>query len=71
MDPSLLKEGRAGHWGLTGMRERARDVGGCLEFRSEPGAGTQLELIIPASVAYRSHAIRRFRLFKGKSGPNS
>jgi len=71
MDPSLLKEGRAGHWGLPGMRERAREVGGCLEFRSEPGAGTQLELIIPASVAYRSHAIRRFRLFKGKSGPNS
>jgi len=37
----------AGHWGLVGMRERAQGVGGALELRSEPGAGTTVRLVIP------------------------
>ena len=51
MDASVLDEGREGHWGLPGMRERARAIGGQLEVWSEQGAGTEVELTIPDSVA--------------------
>ena len=43
-----------GHWGLKGMRERAEHLGGELEVWSEPGAGTEIELKIPASIAYET-----------------
>ncbi len=36
-----------GHYGLVGMRERARLAGGSLELISEPGAGTTLTLVLP------------------------
>lgn len=36
-----------GHWGMVGMRERARRAGGTLEIRSAPGQGTMLSLRIP------------------------
>jgi len=38
----------AGHYGLTGMRERAAVIGGILEVTSEPGAGTAVRLRAPA-----------------------
>lgn len=40
-----------GHWGLVGMRERARLVDGSLELRSAPGA-TEICVRIPALRAY-------------------
>ena len=52
-DPKVLKEGaRAGHWGLPGIRERAKQIGARLEFWSKAGAGTEVELTVPASIAY-------------------
>jgi signal transduction histidine kinase/ligand-binding sensor domain-containing protein len=44
--------GRTGHWGLHGMRERARIIGGSLEVWSTTQSGTEVELTIPAAVAY-------------------
>jgi signal transduction histidine kinase len=38
-----------GHWGVVGMRERARRVGGSLEISSVPGEGTRLSLCIPTT----------------------
>ncbi len=38
---------RAGGLGLEGMAERARLVGGQLDLRSSPGAGTELTLRVP------------------------
>jgi signal transduction histidine kinase/ligand-binding sensor domain-containing protein len=37
-----------GHYGLTGMRERAAAIGGTLEITSQPGAGTTVRLRAPA-----------------------
>jgi signal transduction histidine kinase len=37
--------------GLTGMRERALHLGGQLEIRSQPDAGTRVELRLPATPA--------------------
>jgi PAS domain S-box-containing protein len=53
--PKVLEEGgRAGHWGLIGIRERAKRLGAQLDFCSEPGAGTEVQLTVPASVAYET-----------------
>jgi NarL family two-component system sensor histidine kinase YdfH len=40
-------EARPGHFGLLGLRERARLAGGELEIASRPGAGTVLRLRLP------------------------
>ena len=53
IDPKLLSDdGRKGHFGLPGMRERAKLIGGKLTVWSELAAGTEMELSIPASHAY-------------------
>jgi PAS domain S-box-containing protein len=53
--PRVLEQGgRAGHWGLIGIRERAKRMGAQLDLRSEPGAGTEVQLTVPSSVAYAS-----------------
>ena len=41
-------ESPAGHYGLTGMRERAAAIGGRLEVTSVPGEGTAVRLRAPA-----------------------
>jgi len=46
-----MNEGAAsasGHYGFTGMRERAAAIGGTLEVISEPGTGTSVRLHAPA-----------------------
>jgi signal transduction histidine kinase/ligand-binding sensor domain-containing protein len=53
INPEILRAGRPGHIGLAAMRERADKVGGQLNINSGPGAGTEIELIVPASRAYR------------------
>jgi signal transduction histidine kinase len=47
---------RTGRWGLPGMYERAREIGAHLEVWSRPGAGTEVEVRVPALIAYRSVA---------------
>jgi ligand-binding sensor domain-containing protein/signal transduction histidine kinase len=55
IDPSILEQGfRSGHWGLPGMRERAKKIGTQLEMWSQAGAGMEVELRIPARLAYVS-----------------
>lgn len=54
-DSRLLKEGGiAGHWGLRGVRERAERLGARLDFWSEAGAGTEVQLTVPPEVAYQT-----------------
>jgi signal transduction histidine kinase/ligand-binding sensor domain-containing protein len=55
IEPKVLREGRAGHWGLRGIRERADRIGAHLDLWSEPGNGTEVQLLLPAAVAYESH----------------
>lgn len=47
-DASENSEGQPGHYGLTGMRERAAAIRGKLEVTSEAGAGTAVRLRVPA-----------------------
>jgi signal transduction histidine kinase/ligand-binding sensor domain-containing protein len=57
IDPTVLSAGAlAGHWGLPGVRERAKLAGAQLAFWSQPGAGTEIQVTVPASVAYAKKA---------------
>jgi PAS domain S-box-containing protein len=59
IDPQVLEDGgRAGHWGLIGIRERAKRMTAQLDFWSEAGVGTEVQLTLPASVAYEMPAAK-------------
>src|SRR4029077_15436909 len=50
---SVLAQGsREGHFGLIGMRERAKRIGGALAIDSGAGKGTDVILTLPARLAY-------------------
>jgi signal transduction histidine kinase len=61
IDPHVLHSGREGHWGLVGIRERSERIGANLRLRSRIGAGTELDLTVPGSIAFE----------KGLNGPIS
>jgi signal transduction histidine kinase len=52
IDPQVLSEGRDGHWGLSGMRERAERIGAKFRVLSRVSAGTEIELSIPGGIVY-------------------
>jgi signal transduction histidine kinase len=56
IDPDVLHDGREGHWGLRGMRERSENIGGSLRLRSRMGAGTEVDLIVPSKIAFENEA---------------
>ena len=66
IDRKVLEQGaRQGHWGLPGVRERAKRIGARLKLWSEPGAGTEAELTVPARIAYGTVRRRkRLQLFR-------
>ena len=68
MDPAIVEEGIAGHYGLTGMRERATRIGAQLHIWSGPGAGTEIELSVPGPIAYGTSPARtRSWLFRRRA----
>jgi signal transduction histidine kinase len=67
--PAILEEGRPGHYGLPGMRERAQQIGAKLTIWSGGGSGTEIELRLEGSIAYGTPPGRsRLRLFGKKAG---
>ena len=64
IDQNVLRSGRDGHWGLSGMRERADRIGAKLKVMSRIGGGTEVELRVPGDIAFASHTSRApFRWF--------
>jgi signal transduction histidine kinase len=53
IDPVVVNQGRGGHFGIPGMRERAMRLGGKLGISTAPGAGTAIELSVPGAIAFR------------------
>jgi signal transduction histidine kinase len=59
MDRSTVSQGREGHFGLQGMRERSRRIGGKLTISSSVGSGTEVLMVVPGRVAFRAAQNRR------------
>ncbi|WP_214199566.1 sensor histidine kinase [Novosphingobium profundi] len=52
---TVLEAGaREGHYGLVGMRERARKLSGALDISTSGQGGTAITFAIPADIAYRT-----------------
>jgi signal transduction histidine kinase/ligand-binding sensor domain-containing protein len=69
IDPQHLSdEGREGHFGLRGMRERSKLIGGKLTVWSELDSGTELEFGIPGEHAYAPVEQRRSWLMQKVGG---
>ena len=66
----LSGNGRTGHFGLHGMRERAKLIGGKLAIWSEVDSGTEVELTIPAPLAYTQLPLH-FWWFRKASGKDT
>lgn len=48
----LLSQGKNGHYGLQGMRERADRIGGKLKIKSSANSGTEVAVEIPGRVVF-------------------
>jgi signal transduction histidine kinase len=53
---ALESGGRAGHYGVIGMQERARRIQAKLKISGTKGSGTTVELAVPGAVAYVTHS---------------
>jgi len=53
IDAQVLKTGREGHWGLATMRERAEKIGARFEVLSRINTGTEIQLSVPAQLAFQ------------------
>jgi len=58
IDPDIAQSGRDGHYGLSGMRERAERIGAKLKVWSGNGQGTEVELRVPSEIAFESYRSR-------------
>ncbi|MEP7043499.1 MAG: two-component regulator propeller domain-containing protein [Dokdonella sp.] len=53
IDPATFAHGKkVGHWGLIGMRERARELGGRIDICSGSKPGTEIQFEVPGEIAY-------------------
>jgi len=66
INSEVLESGRDGHWGLSGMRERAERIKARLKVRSRVGSGTEVELSVPTKVAYQIQRSNRLLRWFGK-----
>ena len=61
IDQQVLRSGRDGHFGFSGMRERAERIGAQLKVLNRPDAGTEIEVFILGKVAYLTSSSGRRR----------
>jgi signal transduction histidine kinase len=47
----------SGHWGVRGMRERARRIGAKLQILSRVNGGTEVLLVVPGRIAFDSRGV--------------
>lgn len=59
--PDILRDGREGHFGLNGMRERARRLEGRVQIESDANGGTRVMIKAPGGVVFKSGLWRRAR----------
>jgi signal transduction histidine kinase/ligand-binding sensor domain-containing protein len=66
IDPKVLQIGRDGHWGISGMRERAEKIGAQFKVWGSSANGTEIDLRVPGRIAFESSPLRRRSKFMAK-----
>jgi ligand-binding sensor domain-containing protein/signal transduction histidine kinase len=59
IEPSVAEQGKPGHFGLQGMRERTARIGGKLTLATSATTGTDIRLVIPGRIIFRDAHRRR------------
>jgi len=52
IDTAILEHGKADHYGLSGMRERAKRIGAALQIVSSAQTGTEIVMTVPGSEVF-------------------
>jgi signal transduction histidine kinase/ligand-binding sensor domain-containing protein len=52
IDPLVSDQGKEGHFGLSGMRERAGRIGGKFSLSSSAQSGTAMTLVVPGDIIF-------------------
>jgi len=68
IDAAILQSGREGHWGLSGMRERADRIRARFCVMSSASAGTEIELSVPGNVAFQGEPSGKLSWFGRRHG---
>lgn len=73
INSEILDAGREGHWGISGMRERAEKIGANIKISSRLNFGTEIELSLPNHIALeqttKSRVFRRLYEFYPRLQP--
>jgi signal transduction histidine kinase len=52
IDEEVIRAGRAGHFGILGMQERAAQIGGKLSIRNLQDGGVEVVLQVPGKIMF-------------------
>jgi hypothetical protein len=72
--PASRGHGKAGHFGLQGMRERVARIGGKLTIVSSAGSGTEITVIVPGGIVVREPSaspLDKMKTILRRAGPNA
>jgi signal transduction histidine kinase len=64
IEPAVLLDGKEGHFGLQGMRERAERIASKLTLVSSPKSGAEIALVVPGGMIFRKADSTRFKRIK-------
>jgi signal transduction histidine kinase/ligand-binding sensor domain-containing protein len=64
IDPVVAEQGRNGHFGLKGMRERAARIGAKLFIASSANSGTEVKVVVPGRIIFQKSGITSIRKIK-------
>jgi signal transduction histidine kinase len=64
-DAPALSDGKEGHYGLKGMRERASRIGARLNIVSDATRGTEVCLVVPGKIAFHNGKTPRSWTIRG------
>ena len=64
----ILRSGLPGHYGLSGMKERGRQIGAKLDIWTAVGAGTEIDVSVKGAVAYIRFTNRWRQLLRKPEG---
>jgi len=57
--PAITSQGKDGHFGLQGMRERATRIEAKLSLTSSATSGTEISLVVPGGIVFRKSRAAR------------